>query len=154
MEYEFKLAQALTDMRQQHDEQIKLYKEEMEQTYVSKVTTHVNNITFSQMAYEGFAHLSSVCKELPAELPLKAYLVPLSISLRLLSFFQLENIRLSSEMNSSSASMAREELRESTLRVESLAAQLVNLQKEVFYCVTSVHQLEDSSFTLSFSPHC
>lgn len=37
MEYEFKLAQALADMRQQHDDQVKLYKEEMEQTYVAKV---------------------------------------------------------------------------------------------------------------------
>lgn len=44
---------------------------------------------------------------------------------------QLENVRLSSEMNSSSASMAREELRESCLRVESLAAQLASMQKEV-----------------------
>ncbi|GAA6105455.1 lamin-B1 isoform X2 [Tachysurus ichikawai] len=77
-EYEFKLAQALADMRQQHDDQVKLYKEEMEQTYVAK----------------------------------------------------LENVRLSSEMNSSSASMAREELKESIMRVESLSAQLASLQKE------------------------
>lgn len=38
VEYEFKLAQALADMRQQHDEQVKLYKEEMEQTYSAKVS--------------------------------------------------------------------------------------------------------------------
>uniref|UniRef100_A0A673JQQ3 Lamin B1 n=1 Tax=Sinocyclocheilus rhinocerous TaxID=307959 RepID=A0A673JQQ3_9TELE len=79
VEYEFKLAAALADMRQQHDEQVQVYKDEMEQTYTAK----------------------------------------------------LENVRLSSEMNSSSASMAREELRESSLRVESLAAQLANLQKQV-----------------------
>ncbi|KAK9967884.1 hypothetical protein ABG768_022806 [Culter alburnus] len=90
MEYEFKLAQALADMRQQHDDQIKLYKEEMEQTYVAK----------------------------------------------------LENVRLSSEMNSSSASMAREELRESTLRVESLAAQLANLQKEARAWQDQISELE------------
>ncbi|XP_051764791.1 lamin-B1 [Ctenopharyngodon idella] len=90
MEYEFKLAQALADMRQQHDDQIKLYKEEMEQTYVAK----------------------------------------------------LENVRLSSEMNSSSASMAREELRESTLRVESLAAQLANLQKEAHAWQDQISELE------------
>ncbi|KAG7322284.1 hypothetical protein KOW79_013630 [Hemibagrus wyckioides] len=78
IEYEFKLAQALTDMRQQHDDQVKLYKEEMEQTYAAK----------------------------------------------------LENVRLSSEMNSSSASLAREELKESAMRVESLSAQLASLQKE------------------------
>lgn len=38
MEFEFKLAQALTDMRQQQDQQVKLYKDEMEQTYMAKVT--------------------------------------------------------------------------------------------------------------------
>lgn len=90
MEYEFKLAQAFADMRQQHDDQIKLYKEEMEQTYVAK----------------------------------------------------LENVRLSSEMNSSSASMAREELRESTLRVESLAAQLAKLQKEARAWQDHISELE------------
>lgn len=37
VEYEFKLAQALTEMRGQHDEQVKLYKDEMENTYVAKV---------------------------------------------------------------------------------------------------------------------
>ncbi|XP_016377190.1 lamin-B1 [Sinocyclocheilus rhinocerous] len=82
VEYEFKLAAALADMRQQHDEQVQVYKDEMEQTYTAK----------------------------------------------------LENVRLSSEMNSSSASMAREELRESSLRVESLAAQLANLQKQCVVC--------------------
>uniref|UniRef100_A0AAY4AQA4 Lamin B1 n=1 Tax=Denticeps clupeoides TaxID=299321 RepID=A0AAY4AQA4_9TELE len=86
IEYEFKLQQALVDMRQQHDEQVKLYKDEMEQTYVAK----------------------------------------------------LENVRLASEMNSSSASMAREELRESSLRMESLAAQLASLQKEVLSEQTSL----------------
>lgn len=40
MEYEFKLAQALADMRQQHDDQVKLYKDEMEQTYLAKVKLH------------------------------------------------------------------------------------------------------------------
>ncbi|MCJ8742587.1 hypothetical protein PDJAM_G00083730 [Pangasius djambal] len=90
VEYEFKLAQALADMRQQHDDQVKLYKEEMEQTYLAK----------------------------------------------------LENIRLSSEMNSNSASMAREELKESVLRVESLAAQLASLQKETRGWQDRISELE------------
>ncbi len=38
MEFEFKLAEALADMRQQHDEQVRLYKDEMEQTYTAKVS--------------------------------------------------------------------------------------------------------------------
>lgn len=91
-EYEFKLAQALADMRAQHDQQVALYKGEMESTYMAK----------------------------------------------------LENVRLSSEMNSSSASMAREELRESSLRVESLAAQLANLQKETRGWQDRISELENA----------
>ncbi|KAI1905141.1 hypothetical protein AGOR_G00013080 [Albula goreensis] len=90
IEYEFKLAQALAEMRQQHDEQVKLYKDEMEQTYMAK----------------------------------------------------LENTRLSSEMNNSSANMAREELKESRLRVESLAAQLASLQKETRGWQDRINELE------------
>ncbi|XP_043106523.1 lamin-B1 [Puntigrus tetrazona] len=90
MEYEFKLAAALADMRQEHDEQVRLYKDEMEQTYTAK----------------------------------------------------LENVRLSSEMNSSSASMAREELRESSLRVESLGSQLASLQKEARAWQDQISELE------------
>ncbi|XP_006626902.1 lamin-B1 [Lepisosteus oculatus] len=89
-EYEFKLAQALAEMRQQHDEQVKLYKEQMEQTYQAK----------------------------------------------------LENTRLSSEMNSSSASMAHEELKETRLRVESLSAQLASLQKETRGWQDRIDELE------------
>ncbi|XP_068102875.1 lamin-B1 [Hyperolius riggenbachi] len=37
IEYEHKLAQALSDMRSQQDEQVKLYKDEMEQTYHAKL---------------------------------------------------------------------------------------------------------------------
>lgn len=38
IEYEYKLAQALHEMREQHDAQVKLYKEELEQTYHTKVS--------------------------------------------------------------------------------------------------------------------
>ncbi|XP_063066601.1 lamin-B1 [Engraulis encrasicolus] len=90
VEYEFKLQQALIDMRQQQEDQLKLYRDEMEGTYVAK----------------------------------------------------LENVRLSSEMNSSAASMAREELKESSLRVESLAAQLSSMQKETRGWQERISELE------------
>ncbi|XP_039979153.1 lamin-B1 [Xiphias gladius] len=77
-EYEYKLTQALADMRAQNEEQIKIYKDSMESTYLAK----------------------------------------------------LEDLRRLSEMNGASANMAREELRESTLRIEGLTAQLAGLQKE------------------------
>ncbi|XP_021236705.1 lamin-B1 [Numida meleagris] len=37
IEYEHKLAQALKEIREQHDAQVKLYKEELEQTYCNKL---------------------------------------------------------------------------------------------------------------------
>ncbi|KFZ63393.1 Lamin-B1, partial [Podiceps cristatus] len=37
IEYEHKLVQALSEIREQHDAQVKLYKEELEQTYCSKL---------------------------------------------------------------------------------------------------------------------
>ncbi|CAN9504726.1 unnamed protein product [Ophioblennius macclurei] len=77
-EYEFKLTQALADMRAQNEEQIKIYKDNMEGTYATK----------------------------------------------------LEDLHRLSEMNGASASMAREELRESALRIESLSSQLNAMQKE------------------------
>lgn len=36
-EYEYKLTQALADMRAQNEEQIKIYKDSMESTYAAKV---------------------------------------------------------------------------------------------------------------------
>lgn len=77
-EYEYKLTQALADMRAQNEEQIKIYKDNMESTYIAK----------------------------------------------------LEDLHRLSEMNGASANMAREELRESALRIESLTSQLAGLQKE------------------------
>ncbi|XP_069562512.1 lamin-B1 [Brachyistius frenatus] len=77
-EYEYKLTQALADMRAQNEEQIQIYKDNMESTYVSK----------------------------------------------------LEDLHWLSETNGASANMAREELRESALRIDSLNTQLAGLQKE------------------------
>ncbi|KAM9306786.1 lamin-B1 [Pholidichthys leucotaenia] len=77
-EYEYKLTQALTDMRALNEEQIKIYKDNMESTYKTK----------------------------------------------------LEDLQRLSEMNGASANTAREDLRESAMRIESLRAQLAGLQKE------------------------
>jgi lamin B len=58
-------------------------------------------------------------------------------------FFQLENARLSSEMNTSTVNSAREELMESRMRIESLSSQLSNLQKESRACLERIQELED-----------
>nr|XP_057915660.1 lamin-B1 isoform X2 [Doryrhamphus excisus] len=77
-EYEYKLTQALVDMRTQNEERFKSYKDDVASTYIA----------------------------------------------------QMDDLRCQSEMSGTSARMAREELRESTQRIESLTSQLAGLQKE------------------------
>lgn len=57
-------------------------------------------------------------------------------NLKLSADLQLEDLRHLSEMNSASAGTAREELKESSLRMESLTSQLAALQKEVNILLT------------------
>uniref|UniRef100_A0A3Q3JJ59 Lamin B1 n=1 Tax=Monopterus albus TaxID=43700 RepID=A0A3Q3JJ59_MONAL len=87
-EYEYKLTQALAEMRAQNEDQIKIYKDNMESTYVAK------------------------------------------------------DLHRLSEMNGASANMAREELRESALRIESLTGQLAGLQKETRVWRDRIAELE------------
>uniref|UniRef100_A0A3Q2QG63 Lamin B1 n=1 Tax=Fundulus heteroclitus TaxID=8078 RepID=A0A3Q2QG63_FUNHE len=89
-EYEYKLTQALADMRAQNEEQIQMYKDNMESTYKLK----------------------------------------------------LEDLHRLSEMNGASANTAREELRESALRIESLSTQLAGLQKETRSWQDRIAELE------------
>ncbi|CAN9511554.1 unnamed protein product [Ophioblennius macclurei] len=89
-EYEFKFTQALADMKAQNGEQLKIYKENMEGTYASK----------------------------------------------------LADLHRLAEINGVSASLAREEVRESSLRVESLTSQLNTLQKETHGWLDRISELE------------
>ncbi|XP_009955783.1 PREDICTED: lamin-B1, partial [Leptosomus discolor] len=91
IEYEHKLAQALCEMRAQHDAQMKIYREELACAY----------------------------------------------------YIKLENARLSSEMNSSAANSAREELNESRLRIDNLTSHLNSLQKESRSWQDKVQELEE-----------
>lgn len=47
------------------------------------------------------------------------------------AFFQLENAKQSAERNSSMAGAAHEELQQTRIRIDSLSAQLSQLQKQV-----------------------
>ncbi|XP_006803704.1 lamin-B2 [Neolamprologus brichardi] len=56
-DYEFKLAQALQDLRRQHDEQVSIYKEELEQTFQAKldnakVSSEINDKAMSSAREE------------------------------------------------------------------------------------------------------
>uniref|UniRef100_A0A0B8RQM6 Prelamin-A/C n=1 Tax=Philothamnus irregularis TaxID=1899461 RepID=A0A0B8RQM6_9SAUR len=91
-EFESKLADALQDLRGQHEAQVKLYKEELEKTYVAK----------------------------------------------------LENAKQSAERNSNMAGAAHEELQQTRIRIDSLSAQLSQLQKQLAAKEAKLRDLEDS----------
>ncbi|KAG7457923.1 hypothetical protein MATL_G00232370 [Megalops atlanticus] len=91
-EFESKLAEALMEMRAQHEEQIKIYKDEIEKTYTSK----------------------------------------------------LENARQSAERNSHLVGAAHEELQQTRVRLESMSAQLSQLQKQLAARDAKVRELEEA----------
>ncbi|CAO2641350.1 Lmnb2 [Lemmus lemmus] len=102
-EYDFKMAQALEELRSQHDEQVRLYRLELEQTYQAKVRPWRRG--------RG-ALFSATCVHTP-------------------QLLQLDNAKLSSDQNDKAASAAREELKEARMRMESLSYQLSGLQKKM-----------------------
>ncbi|KAM4013807.1 lamin isoform 2-T2 [Anomaloglossus baeobatrachus] len=91
-EFESKLADALQDLRAQHEGQISLYKEELEKTYNAK----------------------------------------------------LENAKLSAERNSTMVGEAHEEIQQSRIRIDSLSAQLSQLQKQLSAKEAKLRDLEDA----------
>ncbi|CAO2641351.1 Lmnb2 [Lemmus lemmus] len=88
-EYDFKMAQALEELRSQHDEQVRLYRLELEQTYQAKVRPWRRG--------RG-ALFSATCVHTP-------------------QLLQLDNAKLSSDQNDKAASAAREELKEARMRM-------------------------------------
>ncbi|TRY81794.1 hypothetical protein DNTS_023118 [Danionella cerebrum] len=90
-EYESKLADALVELRNQHEEQLRIYKEEIEKTYNSK----------------------------------------------------LENARSSAERNSHLVGAAHEELQQTRVRMESVSAQLSQLQKQLAAREAKIRELEE-----------
>ncbi|XP_026573426.1 lamin [Pseudonaja textilis] len=91
-EFENKLADALQDLRGQHEAQVKLYKDELEKTYAAK----------------------------------------------------LENAKQSAERNSNMAGAAHEELQQTRIRIDSLSAQLSQLQKQLAAKEAKLRDLEDA----------
>ncbi|MEE6491650.1 hypothetical protein FKM82_016318, partial [Ascaphus truei] len=91
-EFDSKLADALMDMRAQHEGQIRLYKEELEKTYNAK----------------------------------------------------LENANLSADRNSNLVGEAHEEIQQSRIRIDSLSAQLSQLQKQLAAKEAKLRDLEDA----------
>ncbi|XP_059206006.1 lamin-A-like isoform X1 [Centropristis striata] len=91
-DFESRLAEALADMRNQHELQLKMYKEEIEKTYNSK----------------------------------------------------LENARQSADRSSHLVGAAHEELQQTRIRLESMSAQLSQLQKQLAAREAKIRDLEDA----------
>ncbi|XP_075700111.1 lamin [Rhinoderma darwinii] len=91
-DFESKLADALQDLRAQHEGQISLYKEELEKTYNAK----------------------------------------------------LDNAKCSADRNSTMVGEAHEEIQQSRIRIDSLSAQLSQLQKQLAAKEAKLRDLEDS----------
>ncbi|XP_035273645.1 lamin-A-like [Anguilla anguilla] len=91
-EFESKLAEALTELRAQHDQQLSIYKDEIEKTYNAK----------------------------------------------------LENARQSADRNSHLVGAAHEELQQTRVRLETLSAQLSQLQKQLAARDAKVRELEEA----------
>ncbi|KAK2854915.1 hypothetical protein Q7C36_006784 [Tachysurus vachellii] len=91
-EFESKLAEALVELRSQHEEQVRIYKEDIEKTFNSK----------------------------------------------------LENARHSADRNSHLVGAAHEELQQTRVRMESMSAQLSQLQKQLAAREAKVRELEEA----------
>ncbi|XP_069040928.1 lamin [Lepisosteus oculatus] len=91
-EFESKLSEALMELRSQHEDQVKMYKEELEKTYNAK----------------------------------------------------LENARLSADRNSSLVGAAHEEIQQTRMRLESMSAQLSQLQKQLSAREAKIRDLEEA----------
>ncbi|XP_006923574.1 lamin isoform X1 [Pteropus alecto] len=91
-EFESRLADALQELRAQHEDQVDQYKKELEKTYSAK----------------------------------------------------LDNARQSAERNSNLVGAAHEELQQSRIRIDSLSAQLSQLQKQLAAKEAKLRDLEDS----------
>lgn len=145
-EYDFKVAQALEELRGQHEEQVKLYRQELEQTYQAKVllaphcpalptlfsvwphllTSFLPCPTPATLPVPYHTEPFPYCGPTPLYLPFDPEMAPLCCVSP-----QLEQAKLSSDQNDKAASAAREELKEARVRLESLGYQLSSVQKQV-----------------------
>lgn len=111
-EFESRLADALQELRAQHEDQVEQYKKELEKTYSAKVRRALRGPGGGGL---GGGAGPGPCSPNPVHRPPP----------------QLDNARQSAERNSNLVGAAHEELQQSRIRIDSLSAQLSQLQKQV-----------------------
>uniref|UniRef100_A0A4W5QDE0 Lamin A n=1 Tax=Hucho hucho TaxID=62062 RepID=A0A4W5QDE0_9TELE len=151
-DYESKLAEALMELRAQHEQQVRIYKEEIEKTYTSKVgsTTHGSTLpaqtwTRSKSVEIGSTvHASFNILSLAQCQPSTDTSHGFVLTSLVLCVSQLENARHSADRNSTLVGAAHEELQQTRVRMEGMSSQLSQLQKQLAAREARVRELEES----------
>lgn len=139
LEFESRLADALQELRAQHEEQVEQYKKELEKTYSAKVLpppqqpcpaccSPGQGVRGTVVGAWGAQDLR-LQRWHPSLAPPPS--LPFSAALTRCSPLQLDNARQSAERNSNLVGAAHEELQQSRIRLDSFSAQLSQLQKQV-----------------------
>ncbi|KAF6074863.1 lamin A/C [Phyllostomus discolor] len=139
LEFESRLADALQELRAQHEEQVEQYKKELEKTYSAKVLPLPQQPCCAHCSpgqrVRGMVVGAWGAQDLwlqrwyPSLVPPPS--LPFSVALTWCPPLQLDNARQSAERNSNLVGAAHEELQQSRIRLDSFSAQLSQLQKQV-----------------------
>ncbi|XP_075714188.1 lamin-B3-like isoform X1 [Rhinoderma darwinii] len=136
VEFESKLAEALQDLRKDHEQQIMDYKEQLEKTFSAKI--YYKQVTM--MAKEALE------QQQREDLELKNRLVESEVQgqiERRKDQDQLENAQLAAAKNSDYASATREEIMSTKLRIDTMSSQLSHTQKQNSALDNKVRELEE-----------
>ncbi|KAG1926354.1 lamin, partial [Pimephales promelas] len=131
-EFEGKLAEAMKQLREEHEAQIQQYKEELEKTFVAKTVNQREDFT---------AVRSAVCRRSVVQgFERKEETVTWTHTKHL--SFMLENAKQAAVKNSDFASSTREELAGTKIRLDSQSLQINNLHKKNSALEARVQELE------------
>ncbi|XP_059396711.1 lamin L3 isoform X1 [Carassius carassius] len=133
-EFEGKLAEAMKQLREEHEGQIQQYKDELEKTFAAKseVVCSFSQLRCRKTVVQGFEQQEVASTTWTH----RKCLSPSHLSV------MLENAKQAAVKNSDFASSTREELAGTKLRLESQSIQINNLQKQNASLETRVQELE------------
>ncbi|XP_072004442.1 lamin-B3-like isoform X1 [Engystomops pustulosus] len=136
IEFESKLAEALQELRKDHEQQIQDYKEQLERTFSAK------------MYYSGVTVMAKEVLEQQQreDLELESRLVESEVQGQIETRKdedQLENAQLAAAKNSDYASATREEIVSSKLRIDTMSSQLSQYQKQNSALENKVRELQE-----------
>ncbi|KAM4037602.1 lamin-B3-like isoform 2-T2 [Anomaloglossus baeobatrachus] len=135
IEFESKLAEALQELRKDHEQQIKDYKEQLEKTFCAKM--YYKRITMKakevveQQKREDMELKRLVESEVQGQIETRK------------DSDQLENAQLAAAKNSDYASATREEIMSTKLRIDTMSSQMSQCQKQNSALENKVRELQE-----------